>query len=91
MSWYSLDGMFAHFREHNHEPDPRQVERREFKASLKRRVETTRDPLRVVYDQEVNEQGGIADVALGEMEPTVTTRSRSWLRMVFCNGKRRGT
>ena len=57
-----VDGMFAHCREHNNEPDPRQVERREIKASLKRRAETPRDPLWVVYDQEVNERSGNVDV-----------------------------
>ena len=51
-----VDGMFAHCRAHNHEPGPRQVERREIEVRLKRRVETTRDPLRVVYDQEGNER-----------------------------------
>ena len=72
-----VDGMFAHCREHNHKPDPRQEEKREIKASLKRRAETTRDPLRVVYDQEVNERGGIVDVTYREMEPTMTKRRKT--------------
>ena len=72
-----VDGMFAHCQEHNHEPDPKQVERREIKASLKRRAETTSDPFRVVYDREVNERGGIVDVTYREMEPTMTKRRKT--------------
>ena len=48
-----VDGIIAHCREHNHEPDPRQVERREIKASLKRRAEATRNP---------RERGGFVDI-----------------------------
>ena len=73
-----VDGMFAHCREHNHEPDPRQVERREIKASLKRRAGTTSEPLRVVYDQEVKKRsGGIVDVTYRELEPTMTKRRKT--------------
>ena len=73
-----VDGMFVHCREHNHEPDLRQVERREIKASLKRGAGTTSEPLRVVYEQEVNKRsGGIVDVTYRELERTMTKRRKT--------------
>ena len=69
------DGILVHCRPHNHDPDNQNLDRREAKTSLKRRAETTRDPFRVIYDDESNERGNM-EVTFHEIHPAMAKRRR---------------